>query len=477
MKKFFSLMAIAIASLSFVSCSDKDVEAILSVDPSFSDGLVADLDGGFYKIPITADQAWTARLDDGCDWATLLDVKGDASGSIEVCVDANYTGTGRKTNVLISSGDKVVAVPISQRTPDTNENTTEEEFYNIASNKGLGFGLDLSTFSNGNTMVFNLKAIEQLMKEDEIEYAGMFTSDVISKFHADDIHVDSIEKKADTLGIELRFNINYGLFHLGVKASYEGTEERKTYSNRYKVVQSVPKLNAHIGYNEILSKYRDWEAEGRKITVGNDQKKDYRGCLLQKNVAVRLDTLELSKDSANIKKAAQWMYSNLGPALIIGTTLGGSVAMQLYVDSIRNKDFINLDTASIDVAFKSGLFSLDADVNVQYKKKAEEFLQHTDCNANIRGGDVKCSEDLYNAFKAKQYEKLDTLFRKWTNSLVLSNTKTKNTTSIIAIDVVPVWVLVDEYSPARTYLRNFVLQQVKAVGNRQLIDKFDEYPY
>ena len=477
MKKIFYLMAMAIAAVIFTACSDSDSEANLSVDPSVSEGIVAELDGGFYQIPITADQSWTVRLEDGCDWASLMDVKGKGSGSIEVCVDANYTGIGRKTNVLITSGDKVVAVPISQRTPGTNDETTDEEFYDISSNKGLGYGFNMSSFKNGSTMVFNLKAVQKLMEEDEIMNAGLFKSDVIDDYIDDDIHVDSIEEKADTLGVELRMNINYGLFHLGVKAKYKGTEDRKTYSNRYKVVQSVPMLDASINYNEILSKYRQWVTEGRKTKLADGVKNDYRSALLQNTVRTRLDTLELSKDSTRIKQASQWLYSNVGPALISGTTLGGSVAMQLYVDSVHNVEVMKLDTAEIDVAFKSGLFSLDANVNVQYKKKAEEWLNHTDCNAEIRGGSVPTSSALGNAFKAQKYEQLDTLFHNWTSSLTLSNDKNKNTTSIIAVDLVPVWVLVDEYSPARPYLRNFVLQQLKATGNRQLIDKFDDYPY
>ena len=143
--------------------------------------------------------------------------------------------------------------------------------------------------------------------------------------------------------------------------------------------------------------------------------------------------------------------------------------MQLYVDSIHQEEVMILDTASIDVAFKSGLFSLDANVNVQYKKKATEFLNHMDCNAQIRGGSGGTSSALYSAFTAKEYEKLDTLFHNWVESLKLDNDKTKNTTSIINVEVVPIWVLVD-VGPAREYLRQFVLEQLKTTGNRQLVN-------
>ena len=319
-------------------------------------------------------------------------------------------------------------------------------------------------------MIFNLKAIEKLVKEDDVTYAGLFKSDVIDDYIADDVHVDSIEEKADTLGVELRMNINYGLFHLGVKAKYKGSDDRKTYSKSYKVVQSIPKLDSSIGFNQILDHYRSWVAEGRP-------QEDYRGALLQTTVRNRLDTLELSTDSTRIKQAAQWMYANLGPALISGTTLGGSVAMQLYVDSIHHKEVMKLDTAEVDLAFKSGLFSLDANVNVQYKKTAEEWLNHTDCNVEIHGGSGPTSSDLGNAFKAKKYEKLDSLFHIWANSIVLSDNKNTNKTSIIAVELVPIWVLVDEYSPARPYLRNYVLQQLNAIGNRQLIEKFEKYSF
>lgn len=473
MKKILYLMAMAITAVTFTGCSESDSEAFFAVDPTVSTGIIAELDGGFYQIPITANQKWTARLEDGCDWASLSDDEGNGSGSIELSVDANYKGTGRKANVFISSGDKIVCVPISQRTPDANE----EDFYDIASNKGLGFGLDLSSFSNGNTMVFNLKAIQKLMEQDDLEYEGMFNSDEIDDFHADEISVDSIEDKKDSLGIELRFNINYGLFHLGVKAKYRGEEERKTDSHRYKVSQSLPMLEASINYNEILSHYRAWIKNGRPKKLEDEKTNDYRGNLLQKSVITRLDTLELSKDSTRIKQAAQWMYSNLGPALITGTTLGGSVAMQLYVDSVYFNEVMALDTAYVDVAFKSGLFSLDANVNVGYKKESTEHLKHSVCDADIHGGDAASSSALYNAFRTKKYNDLDTLFQNWVKSLKLSNVKKENTASIINMDVVPIWVLVDEYNPARSYLRQYVIQQLKAAGNLQLINKFENYPY
>ena len=472
MKKIFYLMAMAIVAATFTACSDDDSEAILSIDPSVSEGIVAELDGGFYEIPVTTDQSWTARLEDGCIWASLSGAKGEGSGSIEVCVDANYTGIGRKTNVLITSGDKVVIVPVSQRTPDTND---DDDFYNIASNKGLGYGFDLSSFSNGSTMIFNLKAIQKLVEADDVEYEGLFTSDVLHDLKTHDINVDSVEEKADTLGVSLRMNINYGLFHLGVKAKYEGTEKRNTNSKLYKVVQSAPMLNSKINYNEILTHYRKWVASGKSDTLQGGEK-DYRKNLLQNTPKSLLDSLYQAKDEGAMKQWAQAIYSTLGPAFISGTTLGGSVAMQLYIDSVYHEEAMKLDTAEVDVAFKSGLFSLDAKVDVEYKKKAKEILNHANCNVDIRGGSVTTSSALGSAFKAKQYEQLDSLYKNWVDSLILDNDKKKNTTSIIAVDVVPIWVLAD-VGPARQYLRKFVLEQLEATGNRQLIYKFDKYPY
>jgi hypothetical protein len=226
---------------------------------------------------------------------------------------------------------------------------------------------------------------------------------------------------------------------------------------------------------EILSHYRNWVAEGCPEKL-QDGETDYRKNLLQNAARNLLDNLENAKDEDTMKKKAQAIYSAVGPAFISGTTLGGSVTMQLYVDSIHQEEVMDLDTASIDVAFKSGLFSLDANVNVQYKKKATEFLNHMDCNAQIRGGSQGTSNALYSAFTAKEYEKLDTLFHNWVESLKLDNDKTKNTTSIINVEVVPIWVLVD-VGPAREYLRQFVLEQLETTGNRQLVNKFDKYPY
>ena len=110
-------------------------------------------------------------------------------------------------------------------------------------------------------------------------------------------------------------------------------------------------------------------------------------------------------------------------------------------------------------------------------KEATEHLKHSVCEADIHGGSGPASEAMYNAFRNKDYGKLDALFQAWAQSLVLSDDKNKNTTSVIGFDVVPIWVLVDEYNPARASLRKYVLQQLEAVGNKQLINAFDNYPY
>ena len=41
MKKIFYLMAMAIVAATFTACSDDDSQAILSIDPSVSEGIVA----------------------------------------------------------------------------------------------------------------------------------------------------------------------------------------------------------------------------------------------------------------------------------------------------------------------------------------------------------------------------------------------------------------------------------------------------
>lgn len=480
MKKFFSLMAIAIASLSFVSCSDKDGEAILTVDPSFSNGLVVARTGGFYKIPITADQAWTARLGDGCNWAKLLDTNGMGSDTITICIDANYHETGRKSNVLITSGDKVIAVPISQRTPDENAGS---DYYDLCTNKGLGFGFDISKskFRNKAVSVFNLEAINLLINEstiNKLRFRNMFVTDEINDFDAKDIHVDSIEKKKDSLHVALSFNINYGLFHLGVSGGYNGGEDRRTDSKRYKVNQTLPKLIATVNYKMILNEYRNWIRDGRKFTKtegGEDY--DYRAFLLSSTVTRQLDSLETSIDSTHIRHAAEGLYNDLGPALIVGSTLGGSLALDLYVDTVYFKEYMHLDSAKVTAAFKSGLFSFDAKVNVSYVKDAVEMLKHSNCTADIKGGDGAVSSKIFYAFRDSSYTQLDSLFQKWANSVVLSKESNKNTASLIDVDLVPIWVLVDEYNPARAYMRKYVLEQLKATQNQQLIDRFAEFSY
>ena len=60
---------------------------------------------------------------------------------------------------------------------------------------------------------------------------------------------------------------------------------------------------------------------------------------------------------------------------------------------------------------------------------------------------------------------------------MVDNDKNINTASIINVDLIPIWVLVDPYSPARDYLRTFIIDKVTALGNKQLLKVFEDYPY
>jgi len=478
MKKFFYLMAMAIVSGAFTACSDdKNDSKVLSVDNSFVvDGITADIDGGFYDIPVQADYAWTATLEEGCDWATLITSEGTTSATVTLCVDPNYTESGRNSNLIISNGETSFKVPFRQRMADTND----DDYYNIASTKGLGFGLDLSKFGPGRVTVVNLKAVQKLIEWDDIEYGNLFVSNPRRKMVSNDVKVDSVENKKDSLNVSLNFNISYGLFHLGIKGEYVGAENRTSNVEHYKMAQTLPMLDAGMDYAYALSIYRQWVKDGKPSTIEIDgvKQKDYRRCIITSSVISKIETLEdyCNKDTteAAIQGACRALYNDLGPGFIVGSKLGGMFALDLYIDKIAHDEIMHVNNATLEVNFKSGMFDLDADLAVTYNKDVKEVLDHSFCDADIKGGTVVAQEDIYQAFANKQFTELPALYRAWAATLKLSDNKNENTTELIDFDVVPIWVLTDNYKAVES-LRSYVIEQLKAYKDDLLVSKFANY--
>ena len=472
-KNFFlkSGLLMMAMGMTFTSCNDEDALR-LEVDKNLlSTGIVSDVEGGFFDIPIKSNGEWTASLPDDCEWAGLLGAKGNGDNIITLSIDDNYVGAGRSTVVTINNGEVTYNVAVTQETG--NENA---EFVNIAASKGLGYGYDPKNYKIKQSAVLNVKAMNQLAEEDDIEYGTLFESDRLSVLEVTDVNIDSLETKKDSLHVALSMSISYGTFKFGLSGGYHSSEERNTTMRQYRSAAHYPTLEARMGYADALSFYADYLAEQSEDPRAAQTEKDYRKSLLSNSFAKKMTALSAAcddngVDSTKANKLAKEILNTYGPTVIVSSTLGGSFALEYYADSIYTHEEMGMDSAKVSAKISTGLFSLDAEVSAEYQKDMTEILQHSICSCVLKGGNSKDQAAIYEHFKAKEYGLLNEAVRDWISNMETSDDKKTNTAELISVDVVPIWIFAE--GTAQDILKAYVMSVYKDVEEMEELAKYN----
>lgn len=443
---FFVLLTLCVWS-----CSDDEKETVLEVDQTLTTtGVQAGIDGGFFFVTVKSSGEWKASLPEECDWAGLMKTSGKGDDVICISIDENYNEPVRSTILTLISGDQRCEVPIMQET--SNENA---DYFNISRSKGLAYGYDLRKFKVKNNAVFSLQVIDSLRKTDEMSYGTLLESDKLSTIVVRDVNVDSLETKQDSLCVRMSLNVAYGTFKLGISGGYHSGEDRKTTMKQFKSAADYSSLEARLGYEDVMAIYQDWLDAGKP-------EDDLRGLLLTSGFSKKLNALLNAKGEAATKQAAKNLVNAYGPAVVVNTQLGGSFVLEFYADSIYTKETMGVDSAKVTAAVKAGVFSLDANVSADYQKIMEEILQHSVSSCEIKGGNSQDQSAIYDDFKGHNYAQLNKSVKAWINGLVTSDDKATNNAELIRVEVVPIWVFVEEGN-AQTVLRNYVLETFKGV--------------
>lgn len=432
--------------LSVTSCDDSDDMSLEVGKTELEKGISTDLDGGYYKISVKAKGDWKASLPESCDWAVVMNENGTDNGEVEVYIESNYTGDNRNTQLTVSNGEQEYKVNLKQDNTlggmPVNNDETDCYFINVASSKGLGMGYDLDKFK-AKSAVVNLKAIQKLMEEDDVTYYGMYVSNPRSELVAKDVNIDSIETKKDSLGVRLSLTVAYGTFKLGIEGGYHGTEDRITNAKRFRTAANYPTLETMIDYSSVVANYYD--AIAKEAT-------DYRKSLLtpgfvRKSKAITdalgSSTVANYNENSKLVAAVKNLIDTYGPAVTVGSEMGGMFALEFEYDSIYTKEEMGLDSAKLKLAVGVGLFSLDADVAASYIKTASDVLQKSVCSCLIKGGAQEGQSAIYKTFKDQAYTSLNDAVAGWVKGLTTNDNKSTNNAEVIEVQYEPIWTFLE----------------------------------
>lgn len=457
MKKlsFLCTVALMTVGLSFSSCSDSD-DPYLEVDDSNTfTGVNTDLRGGYFEIPIRTNGSFSVTSDNR--WVQVLDSTGHGSGSVSVYVWPNYSQALRNGHVIIKSDNLTLNVPVKQESTikgQTPDNALSLNFADVAVTKGVGYGLNLSDLTPKADPIINMEALKILINSKKTQtFAGLYKQSYISREDWEDAKLDSVVFKWDTLGVCLRLDIAYGLFHLNVKGAYHSAETKKDSAKIVRMSAHYPMVISTVAAGSIakiagkFNKDKEFIYKLYNIHDSTDQEViDALQSLFNPWFLYDMDEIcdlidNSSSDTATCAQAVENMIDNWGAVITTGATLGGNITMRSMYDSIYMADTMNI-RGRVDLAIKSGLFSLDAGIQAGYEKVASNFLSGSTTEGRILGGDINKATALYNAFSAKvsnRYDLLNEAKAAWVSSLVADDDPVKNNAEVLKFDFLPIW--------------------------------------
>jgi uncharacterized protein (TIGR02145 family) len=117
MKKHFFLMMIAVAAIAFAGCKkdggEPEVQPSLSVAP---ESISAEAAAGSYTIAVTTNVAWTAAINSGATWCTVLPAAGTENGTVTVNVAENTAvGEQRAATITVAASTLTKTVDVTQQ--------------------------------------------------------------------------------------------------------------------------------------------------------------------------------------------------------------------------------------------------------------------------------------------------------------------------------------------------------------------------
>lgn len=411
------------------SCSDSDDTTSIIVNNGDKEACINRL-GGNTDIPIESNGTWKASLDDvqgKLKWVGIKGaVEGKGSGSISLSVDylnPKKQIQERTANLVLECDGKKEIVKLRQyiglKEGESAENDNAQPFTDLWFNKGIGSGYNIMTGEQTET-VFNVEELKKYLAQNQTA--------------KDQIKValsDTLDEDTASLKVDCKLSVKYGTFKLNLNVNYD---------NKGYQLSNVKTYNSEQSVTFLSSNFRGMS------TLRHNLEKKVSGLEDQVEVGF-LDVYDLIVDSyktgnkEEFKENVEYLYETIGPVVITGADLGGSIFFSMRYDSLAMEENFKVH-GDLDAKLMLAGVTIQGGVAVDYAKKGMQIWNASQHFITASGGNSATLASLTKLMTEKEpnLNSIQAAADKWINSITSASDQTDNT-SLINIRYQGIWNL------------------------------------
>lgn len=411
------------------SCSDSDDTTSIIVNNGDKEACINRL-GGNIDIPIESNGNWKASLEDvqgKLKWVGIKGaVEGKGSGSISLSVDylnPKKQIQERTANLVLECDGKKEIVKLRQyiglKEGESAENDNAQPFTDLWFNKGVGSGYNILTGEQTET-IFNVEELKKYLAQNQTA--------------KDQIKVaisDTLDEDTASLKVDCKLSVKYGTFKLNLNVNYDNKGYQLSNVKAYNSEQSVTFLSSNF--------------KGMS-TLRHNLEKKVSGLEDQVEVGF-LDVYDLIVDSyktgnkEEFKENVEYLYETIGPVVITGADLGGSIFFSMRYDSLAMEENFKVH-GDLDAKLMLAGVTIQGGVAVDYAKKGMQIWNASQHFITASGGNSATLASLTKLMTEKEpnLSSIQAAADKWINSITSASDQTDNT-SLINIRYQGIWNL------------------------------------
>lgn len=427
--RFLATILLIVCGSCLSSCSDSDDTTSIIVNNGDKEACINRL-GGNIDIPIESNGNWKASLDDvqgKLKWVGIKGaVEGKGSGSISLSVDylnPKKQIQERTANLVLECDGKKEIVKLRQyiglKEGESAENDNTQPFTDLWFNKGVGSGYNILTGEQTET-IFNVEELKKYLAQNQTA--------------KDQIKValsDTLDEDTASLKVDCKLSVKYGTFKLNLNVNYDNKGYQLSNVKTYNSEQSVTFLSSNF--------------KGMS-TLRHNLEKKVSGLEDQVEVGF-LDVYDLIVDSyktgnkEEFKENVEYLYETIGPVVITGADLGGSIFFSMRYDSLAMEENFKVH-GDLDAKLMLAGVTIQGGVAVDYAKKGMQIWNASQHFITASGGNSATLASLTKLMTEKEpnLNSIQAAADKWINSITSASDQTDNT-SLINIRYQGIWNL------------------------------------
>lgn len=414
------------------SCSDSDDTTSIIVNKGDKEECINRL-GGNINIPIESNGNWKASLDDQgkLKWVGIKGAaEGKGSGSISLSVDylnPKKQIQERTANLVLECDGKKEIVKLRQymglEEGESAENDNNQPFTDLWFNKGIGSGYNILTGEQTET-VFNVEALKKYLTQNQTA--------------KDQIKVaitDTLDEDTASLKVDCKLSVKYGTFKMNLNVNYDNKGYQLSNVKTYNSEQSVTFLSSDFKGMSTLRHNLEKNVSGLEDQVQVGFLDVYNSIVDSYNTGNKTGNKE------EFKENVEYLYETIGPVVITGADLGGSIFFSMRYDSLAMEENFKVH-GDLDATLALAAVTIKGGVAVDYAKKGMEIWNNSQHYITASGGNSATLASLTKLMTEKE-PNLDVIQEaagQWINSITSASNQTDNT-SLINIRYQGIWNL------------------------------------